>query len=383
MINITEFCTGCRACEQSCTHHAIYMAESDEGFLTAKITLDKCVDCGLCHKICPQNKPLVKNFPRKVLGARLKDDVLLYQSASGGAFAGIAEEWIKSGGVVFGVQYDSKWNAHHICVKTIDELEHVLSSKYVQADTRNSYSEVKRYIRAGIPVLYCGTGCQIGGLKAFLKKDYDNLLTIDLICHGVSSPLLFRQYIAWLENLKEAPIREYDFRDKHFGWGLNYKYKYKNKIKYKSCIIDPYYYRFLEGHTYRECCYQCQYCTPKRIGDITIGDYWGIEKEHPSFFSSKGVSCVLINSDKGENAWKKYNSFFYTIETTFEQVARHNGNLLHPTNRDSLVRDHIYDGIHTPHWFSDVFVASFKPPLSTQIKSLVPLWAKILIKKFF
>lgn len=381
MERITDYCTGCRACEQLCAKNAISMVADKEGFLTAQIDADKCVDCGLCQKRCPQNQVIVKNAPKKVLAVRLKDEDVLYRSASGGAFAGIAKAWIEDGGIVAGVTYDGEWNAHHVFATTLEELKAIQSSKYVQADTRQAYYEVKRLLTEGKKVLFSGTACQIGGLKAFLKKDYDNLLTMDLICHGVSSPLLFRKYIEWLEDKCGSPIKEYDFRDKKGGWGLGYKYKYKYKYKYGACSIDPYYSRFLAGDTYREACYQCKYCTPERVGDITIGDYWGIEKEHPKFFSTKGVSCVLINTDKGINAWNSSASLFYTLESEFERVARHNGNLLHPTVRKNDVRDRIYLGINEEKWFADKFAGSFSPSLVAKVKNLMPMWVRLIIKK--
>lgn len=382
MEKITDLCAGCRACEQICRREAISMVADQEGFLTATIDQQICVDCGLCAKICPQNKPVEKSSSKNVFAVRLKDDQTLYKSASGGAFAGIAKAWIGEGGIVVGVVYDKEWNAHHICATTSEQLDAILSSKYVQADTRATYSEVKALLEDGKYVLYSGTGCQIGGLKAYLRKDYDNLLTMDLICHGVASPLLFKQYISWLGEKSGSPILEYDFRDKKGGWGLGYRYKYKQKYKYRNCTIDPYFYRFLEGHTYRESCYHCNYCKPERAGDITIGDYWGIEKEHPQFFNTKGISCVLVNTNKGIAAWEKYRKYYNVIDSTFNQVARHNGNLLYTTKRIDLIRDHIYDGINdNPDWFANVFAASFNPSLKTKIKNLMPMWVRLLKKK--
>lgn len=381
MEKITDLCTGCRACEQLCAHHAISMVEDKEGFLTSSINQEQCVDCGLCVARCPQNTPVDTKYSQRVFAIRLKDDELLYRSASGGAFAGIAKAWINEGGVVFGVVYDKEWNAHHVCASTLDELSPILSSKYVQADTRHTFTEVKQYLKAGQKVLFSGTGCQIAGLKAYLRKDYENLFTMDLICHGVASPLLFKKYINWLGEKKKSPILDYDFRDKRYGWGLDYMFKYSKKSELKSCTIDPYYYRFLEGFTYRECCFQCHYCNPQRAGDITIGDYWGIEKEHPSFFNNKGISCILINTQKGLTVWAKYSTLFHSLESTFEKVARHNGNLVQPTKREAAIRDFIYDGINTPNWFSNTFAASFRPSLKIKLKSMIPMWCKFLIKK--
>ncbi len=380
---ITDFCTGCRACEQLCAKHAILMKPDKEGFLTATINNDLCIDCGVCKKRCPQNKQIAKQTSLQVLAVRLKDDELLSKSASGSVLGGIAESWIKAGGVVVGVVYDNDWHAKHICVSKLDDLFPLLSSKYVQSDTGSSFSDVKCLLQEGRFVLYSGTSCQIAGLKAFLRKDYDNLFTMDLICHGVSSPLLFREYIKWLEKKCGFPISEYNFRDKSGGWGLGYKYKYKYNNTYKCSDnnIDPYYSRFLEGSIYRECCYNCHYCTSERIGDITIGDYWGIEKEHPDFYDTKGVSCMLINTEKGRSLWEQYKDNYHFIDSSFDKVARHNGNLLRPTKRVDVVRDVIYSGIGSPNWFENVFVASFKPTLKSRIKALLPMWLRLLFKK--
>lgn len=225
MNDITEKCTGCRACEQLCSQKAISMIEDDEGFMVASIDQSKCIDCGLCQKRCPQNIAIKKSVACQALAVRLKDDKLLFKSASGGAFMGIAKAWIENGGVVYGVTYDSEWNACHVGANTLNELKKIQSSKYVQANTQHSYSDIKAKLMQGKKVLFSGTACQVGGLKSFLKKDYDNLLTMDLVCHGVNSPLLFKKYIVWLEKQKNFKIKEYNFRSKLAGWALNFSEK--------------------------------------------------------------------------------------------------------------------------------------------------------------
>ena len=379
MEKITEYCTGCRACEQLCPKNAISFIADKEGFLVPCIDQEKCIDCGLCQHRCPQNANSSKNSPQKVFAARYKDETTLYKSASGGAFAALAQAVIKEGGIVFGVVYDKDWNAVFTSAENELQLDPILSSKYVQADTQDSYKEVLKQLQTRRLVLYCGTGCQIAGLRSFLKKDYENLLCVDLICHGVASPMLFRKYIVWLSEKHGAPISEFDFRDKKGGWGLGYKYKYK--YKYKSCNTDPYYYHFLRGDIYRECCYRCRYCTKERMGDWTIGDFWGIEKEHPSFFSPKGVSVILVNSTKGLSLLEKYQNSFHLCESTFEKAAKHNENLLHPTRRNDEVRDKIYDGIGTLRFADLEFVQHFTPSLTAKVKELVPMWLKVMIKR--
>ena len=381
MKKITEFCTGCRACEQICTHRAIVMKSDKEGFITACIDEKLCVECGLCGKRCPQNNLIGKSAPVVSLAVRDKNDDELKASASGGAFVAAARVILQHGGVIVGAAYHEDMTVGHIVVERLEDLHKVQSSKYVQSNTEATYSEVKELLKQGREVLYSGTPCQIGGLKAYLHKDYDNLYTMDLICHGVASPKLFAKYLVWLGGKMNGKVIGYDFRDKSCGWGLDYMSKTKTKTKTKPSTLDPYYFHFLKGTTYRECCYRCNYCTKERVGDITIGDYWGIEKEHPEFYSSKGVSCLLVNTEKGMRLWNLVKAEFDFLESFYEQVARANHNLSHPTKRTSL-RDSIYqhiDDMDVNEYFATQLAIPFN--LKARIKLLLPKWLKIWIKK--
>lgn len=382
METITEKCTGCRTCEKSCPKTSITMVCDDEGFIMPSINQETCIDCKICQKRCPQNNYDQWHVPKNVYAVRDKDDKEIYRSASGGAFAVIARYALTElDAVVYGASYvDEDLHVGHIAVKNISELYRLQSSKYVQSNTLETYEEVKHYLSQGVKVLYSGTPCQIAGLKSYLNKDYDNLLTVDLICHGVPSPLLFEKYMVWLSS-KMTKVIEYDFRDKSGGWGLSYKVKSKGQIRGKSGLSDPYYYHFLKGNIYRECCYECRYCRKERVSDITIGDYWGIEKEHPHFFSTKGVSCVLLNTEKGQDAFKHIRNYMYVQESTFEQVARHNENLYYPTKRP-LVRDAIYKGIKEKNAI-DFYKENMAFPVSmkSRIKALAPTSIKKFIRK--
>lgn len=380
MDKITEYCTGCGACEQKCAQCAIEMKPDAEGFITAKIDNERCKNCGLCVRICPQNNDVSKNDSLKVLAVRDKDDKELRQSASGGAFAVMARRVLSDGGYVVGAAYVNHFQVRHIIIDKIEDLPKLQSSKYVQSNTLNTYYETKKLLDSDKLVLYSGTPCQIGGLKAFLRFNYKNLITVEVICHGVPSPKLFAKYIRWVEEKLHGKLLSYNFRDKSYGWGLDYMTKTKTKTKTKTCVLDPYYIYFLKGKTYRESCYRCKYCVPQRASDMTIGDYWGIENEHPEFNSTKGVSCLLINTEKGLDFFEFCKEDFFYLDSTFEQVAKINHNLIRPTPRPS-VRDKVY--LHINDMDEKEFFATQMPipyNLKARIKALIPFAIKRFIK---
>ena len=383
MDKITEWCTGCRVCEGVCPKHCITMVADEEGFLSATIDEDSCINCGLCVKRCPQNRgDLLHGNVLEVWAARLRDEQVLRRSASGGAFAGMALRVLHEGGVVYGVRWNEDYKAIHCKAETEQELWPLLSSKYVQSDTGSTFGEVKALLQGGRKVLYSGTGCQIAGLKSYLNKSYDNLITIDLVCHGVTSPLLFQKYIELLSHKHEARIEEYDFRDKSGGWGLGYKYKYKYKYKYGISSLSPYYKHFLDGDAYRMCCYSCKYASTERCGDITIADYWGIERCHPDFFDTKGVSLVLVNSEKGKRFWQASGEDFKTQKSKLEYATKENHNLKYPTYLDKEKRASVYEGIGTmlpEEYFSKRL--PIHPSVLEHFKGILPMKAKLWLKK--
>ena len=357
------------------------MQPNKEGFLESFIDYEKCVDCGLCRLVCPQNTKLHLLKPQKALAARDKNDTELKKSASGGAFAAAARMILSQGGVVVGAAYNDDMTVSHHIIDRLKDLPQLQSSKYVQSNTTDTFKSVKKLLRDGRTVLYSGTPCQIAGLKGFLRKDYDNLYTMDVICHGVASPKLFVKYLEWLSSKMGGKIIYYNFRDKSTGWGLDYMTKTKTKTKTMPCSLDPYYHHFLKGDTYRECCYHCLYARQERVSDITIGDYWGIEKEHPEFYSTKGVSCLLVNTEKGKFLWNLISSEFISLESTFDKVARANHNLKAPTPRPA-VRDNIYkqiDELPVNEYFASCMKVPFN--IKARIKSMLPGWLKVFIKK--
>lgn len=378
---ITDYCTGCRLCEQLCSHNAISIILNAEGFLEPLVDVEKCVECNLCKKRCPQNTELEKSKKSLAYAVRLKDECSLSNSASGGAFIGIAKAFVLSGGYVVGVVYDDSWKAVFQITNDLSGLRKMQSSKYLQADTGRIFGDIKTKLQEGEKVLFAGTACQVAGLKRYLNKDYENLITFDIICHGVTSPLMFNKYIQWLENKVHEKILTYNFRSKKNGWGLFYTYTYSDKTITKPMYVDPYYKVFLQGDAYRECCYRCIYACPERISDITLGDYWGIEQEHPSFFSNKGVSSVLINTDKGSHLFEMVKEDFYILETETHRIARHNANLIRPTHRNDK-RNNFYDGILTTDSWFDIVANKYKPTIIDLIKANIPIRLRALLNKY-
>lgn len=377
MNQITEFCTGCRTCEQLCPKSCITMEYSSEGFIEPRIDVLKCVDCGLCQKRCPQNIINLNPFPKDVYAVRYKNDNEILQSASGGVFVALAKYFLEQEGACVGAVYLDNWTVGHIVVRDEKDLPKLQSSKYVQSDTMHTYTEIRNLLNSGVKVLFSGTPCQVAGLKSFLENtDITNLLTIDLICHGVPSIKLFKNYMAWLGGKMGGNIVSYNFRDKTAGWGLNYKAKTITKTQTKSCVIDPYYYHFLQGNTYRECCYHCKYCKVQRAGDMTIGDYWGIEEVMPDFFSKKGVSCLLINSEKAVSYIPLIQSLFYVRSSTLADVMKHQHNLSAPTSRPAF-RDIVYQSLN--HEDINVFfktVLTYPDNRKAEFLAMLPEWLK-------
>ena len=288
--------------------------------------------------------------PQRVLALRDSETESLSLSASGGAFMILARPIIEAGGVVFGCAWNENGRAVHVGVEDEEGLRRLQGSKYVQSDTRGVFSKVAVVLKSGRPVLFSGTPCQVSALYKYLdvaarSLDFDNLVTCDLICHGVTSPSLFAAYLKWLANKNGADdgLKDYKFRTKKFGWGLYYYYYYyrAGKRHEKSGISadDPYYSAFLSGNYYRESCYVCPFACVSRSSDFTIGDYWGIEKAHPSFAHNDGASVLLINSKKGVAFFdERCSKRCAWLDSDIELAIAENKNLIKPTKgRDGFV----------------------------------------------
>lgn len=385
MDNITNKCSGCRACEKVCPKGCISMREDKEGFLNPFIDNTVCVSCGLCRSSCPQNKVFVQEYEKLVYAAKAKSKDVLMNSSSGGAFYVFAKHTIEKGGVVFGAAYRDDFSVEHVKAESLEELKALQGSKYVQSDTANTYVACENCLRSGQFVLYTGTPCQIAGLNSYLKKSYDNLLTIEIICHGVPSGKLFKKYIQWLSDKHGSKVIGYDFRTKKGkGWGTGYNYSAKTETDEKKGpgIADPYYSRFLKGSIYRKCCYECRYANENRMGDVTIGDFWGIEKYHPHFYDSKGVSVIIVNTEIGEKHFNNIKDDIEYIVSDFNTAAKKNKSLVEPTGMPAE-RNYIFkeiDDLSNNKYFKKYFHVSVQLKLKAALKAVLPARLIILLK---
>lgn len=313
-------CCGCSACEQICPLGCISMQEDSEWFAYPVVDTVKCIDCGLCEKVCPiiNSKELTRT--QGVFAVKSKDDNLRLESSSGGVFTLLAEKILDDGGIVFGACYDSNWEVTHSWIDTKQGLEKFRGSKYVQSRINGAYKDAEMFLKAGRKVLFSGTPCQISGLRLFLRKNYDNLVMVDVACHGVPSPGVWRKYLQEVINKHTvvssskdvSAITGINFRDKRFGWK-----KYSFVVYVKSAIDadnssillsdihshNVYMDAFLSDLSLRPSCYDCRSKLGRSGSDITIADYWGIDSVHPGFNDDKGVSLVILNTEKGERAF--------------------------------------------------------------------------------
>lgn len=380
IMKIGADCCGCGACEQLCPKNCITLKYDGEGFLYPHIDESLCVECGLCLNRCPISSEAERGKNASVYAAKYSCADSVFKSTSGGIFIPLALNILEQDGAVFGCAYDENLVAKHILVENKGELYKLQSSKYVQSDTRGVYSSVKKELDSGRKVLFSGTGCQVAGLKTFLNKDYGNLFTADIVCHGVPSPKLFEKYTEYMGKKLGGKLTEYNFRSKEKrGWDLYYKAANGKKSKSDYGFFDPYYNAFLVGKTYRESCYNCKFANAERCGDITLADYWGIEKMHPEFSVDNGVSLVLINSEKGRALWESISDSVNYIPSTIEKAAVMNKNLSAPSARPDC-RDTIYDGYDGDFELYLKTKLAFRINPKTKIKKMIPLSVKKALK---
>ncbi|MBQ9782712.1 MAG: Coenzyme F420 hydrogenase/dehydrogenase, beta subunit C-terminal domain [Clostridia bacterium] len=319
-----SLCNGCTACKQVCPKNCITFERDENGFLYPVIDSERCINCNLCKKTCPVlNKG--ENAEKQVNAFAVinKNDSERQDSSSGGVFSLLAKYVLSKNGVVFGASFDENFVVKHLYIEKESDLYKLRKSKYVQSEINDTFLKTKDFLEQGRLVLFTGTPCQIGGLLSYLKKPYDNLITQDVICHGVPSPKVWQKYLE--TKLNNGKIYNISFRDKRLSW-KNYLFtiEYQDKIESESLSENPYMQLFLKNVILRESCYNCAFKDKFRNSDITLADFWGIDNVCKDFNDDKGVSLVIVNSNKGENLFNDIKSDLIYNQTDFEKAISYN-----------------------------------------------------------
>ena len=331
MVQITDSskCSGCHACASICPKSCIVMEKDSEGFLYPNVNKDACVNCGLCEKSCPilHRKQPASDCSVTAMAAVNQNIDILIGSSSGGVFTLLAEEILKQDGVVFGAAFSENFKiVRHICAKQPGDLEKLRGSKYVQSEIGDAYQQAKMLLDSGCKVLFTGTPCQIGGLYAFLRKPYENLYTQDIVCHGVPSPMVWERYVAYRECLAAAKTQRMLFRYKKDSWrAYEILFEFENRTSYeKKFGEDAYMKAFLSNACLRPSCYDCAFKGIVRQADLTLADFWGIEKVLPEMDDDKGTSLVLVHSEKGHWLIQQIQGRLRCCEAEPESVVQYN-----------------------------------------------------------
>ena len=300
MIKTDKNCIGCGACADACPVNCITMEYDEEGFLYPTVNTSDCINCSSCNKVCiiENNIPEIETI--KAYAAFSKNEERRRDSSSGAIFYELSKSVLDKGGVVFGAAFDNEWNVKHIACESILDLHKLQKSKYVQSDTRGIFKQVKTELESQRPVLFVGTPCQCNALHLYLGKKYENLLLVDFICHGVPSPMVWQKYLAAYGKEKIVSI---NFRDKSDGWkNYNFFVETKEEAFKHNFWSNPYMRLFLSDYILRPSCYQCKSKFPHKSADITMGDLWGAENIVNELDDDKGLSLIVINTQKGKSA---------------------------------------------------------------------------------
>lgn len=344
-------CCGCNACGDVCAHGAITFKTDIEGFWYPVVDETKCVDCRLCERVCPELHigELKKNDnnPPVTVAAINKNMAVRWDSTSGGAFSALAEVMYEQGGYVSGAVYDENFLVHNFVSDKPEDLSRLRSSKYLQSNAEGLYARIRELLRNGKKVLACGTPCQMAALRLFLHKDYDNLVIVDFICRGVNSPKVYRKYLDSLERKYGGKVVYVKAKNKELGWrNLTRKVVFDNGKVYYGVKMDDNFRRGYHTNVFcRPSCYTCQYKGFPRIADITIADYWGIEKINKNLDNNIGTSMILLNSKKGENFFGQVKDKIEWEYTMFESILPGNVALTKPIEPAKIDRRQFFEDL--------------------------------------
>lgn len=365
-------CTGCYSCYNACPVQAICMREDKEGFRYPQIDGGSCIGCGACERVCPVlNPPQVTEGGEPETYAAINDqEGVRKNSSSGGVFNALARRVLQEGGIVFGAGFDENWEVSHQSAENEVELAALQVSKYLQSRAENVYQQVRKELFAGRKVLFSGTPCQCAALRKFLRKDDENLLLVDFICHGVPSPAIWREYLAGCTCGEE--IQGISFRNKNLSWErylLAIFFKNANKYLAEDLKTDLYLQGFLQNLYLRPSCHECHFCRKNRPTDITLADFWGVDEELPEAYDGKGTSLVFIHSKLGEEAFANINVRKWPIE--FAKAVKYNPSMLKPsvpsTKREAFFNDYMDDNRD----FLELLAKYVRPSFKSKIKNVL------------
>lgn len=306
-----KYCTGCNTCSEKCPQNAIQLKQNSFGFYYPKINNDLCINCRVCLNVCPQLQKRLKKTPLKYLAVKVKNEEIRDLSSSGGVFYYLAKHVIQNGGIVVGAAFVEK-KVKHIVIDDIQKIKLLQKSKYVQSNIHNLYSKIEKLLNQNKTVLFSGTPCQIAGLYNFLNIKYDNLITCEVLCHGVSSPKLFDEYCCYMEDKYKSKIMSYNFRYKDKYSLTNTQIIFDDNQIYTS-LNDPYHKIFL-NYNFRESCVNCHYKDEQRISDLTIGDFQDHQNILGYFDDDKGISLLLINNEVGLRCFQNISKYYDIYE---------------------------------------------------------------------
>lgn len=333
MLAEKNICTGCGVCAVVCPHNCIEMVPDHEGFRQPVIDRSKCVYCRLCERSCAVlQKPEVHELPT-AFAAKNRNANIREESSSGGVFTALAEAVLNQGGVVCAARYNVDFSVIHGFARNVQELAHFRGAKYAQSKAEHCYSEIKQMLIGGTVVLFVGTPCQVAGLSSYLGKPYDKLILVDMVCHGVPSPLVWEKYICARQRTdSHDQLGKVNLRSKKSGWS---RYGYSVEINYLDGSVysvpqgqDWFMRGFVENLYLRKSCENCNFKGIQRCSDITIGDFWGIWDIHPEFDDNKGTSLLWVHTKTGNALWQEVYRQFVVLQCSAEESVRMNPSAL-------------------------------------------------------
>ena len=386
-------CSGCGLCSTICPKSCISMQPDKEGFLSPVIDENECINCGICLKSCPADQNGDRLFfagETKYFATIISDDDMLLRSSSGGMFGILAEHFLSMNGYVCGCVYNDNMEAVHVVTNKKDVILKMYGSKYVQSRVYECFNKTKELLSLGAPLLFVGTACQIAAIRTYLGKDYEKLLCVEILCHGVPSPALFSNYVKHLERSLGGQVSDVRFRDKgKHGWGSEHRtciVYTKNSVEKKHRPFLPAYFSsFFYGLNLRESCYKCKFAKLTRTADITIGDFWGSWAKYGKRFN-EGISVVGVNSAKGLNVFALLKDKFKLCdELTEREAVKSNDNFEHPIKRP-VERDgfysHVYQGKYIGLWKKTYFTKTYRrKTLASIYGAIVPAKIRFALHK--